>query len=346
MPHIIDLRSDTVTKPTPQMRRAMAEAAVGDDVYGEDPTVNKLEELGATMLGKEAALFVASGTMGNLISVLIHTPRGAEVILGNESHIYHYEQGGASAVGSCVFHPVATQPNGELALEHIKSSIRDRNNAHCAAPGVICLENTHNRCGGAVLSLDYVRQVRDLADHHKLPLHLDGARLANAAVALKIPLRDLAQPFHSVQFDLSKGLGAPVGGLVAGSHDFIKEARRYRKLLGGGMRQAGVIAAAGIVALETMVDRLADDHALAHRLAEGLAEHEQFSVDVASVRTNIVIVGLKAPLTVREFLDQLHNRHILANSPGPGRIRFVTHFDISPADIEEVLKVIASLLKR
>jgi threonine aldolase len=271
MAHIIDLRSDTVTRPTAEMRRAMAEAAVGDDVYGEDPTVNRLEELGAAKLGKEAALFVPSGTMGNLISVLTHTPRGAEVILGDESHIYHYEQGGASAVGSCVFHPVATEANGELALDRIEAAIRNADNAHFAAPGVICLENTHNRRGGAVLSVEYCRQVRAIADRHGLPVHLDGARLANAAGALNVSLKELADPFDSVQFDLSKGLGAPVGGLVAGSGEFIKKARRYRKLLGGGMRQAGVIAAAGIVALEKMTDRLRDDHALARRLAEGLA---------------------------------------------------------------------------
>ncbi len=344
MPHTIDLRSDTVTKPTPQMRRAMPEAPVGDDVFGEDPTVNKLEELGAARLGKEAALFVASGTMGNLISVLTHAPRGAEVILGDESHIYHYEQGGASAVGSCVFHPIATQPNGHLALEQIKAAVRDHGNAHYAAPGLICLENTHNRCGGAVLSLNYCREVRALADQQKLPLHLDGARLANAAVALQVPLKDLAHPFHSVQFDLSKGLGAPVGGLVAGSHDFIHQARRYRKLLGGGMRQAGVIAAAGIVALETMIDRLGDDHALAQHLAKSLAKHEQLAIDPVSVATNIVMVGVKAPLTARSLLDQLRGHHILANSPGPDRIRFVTHYDVTRADIDAVLQVIATLL--
>ena len=341
---MIDLRSDTVTRPTPAMRRAMAEAPVGDDVYGEDPTVNRLQDLAAEMLGKESALFVASGTMGNLLSVLAHCPRGAEVILGDESHIYHSEQGGASAVGSCVFHPVLTQPDGRLALDAIRAAIRDPANVHYAAPGVICLENTHNRCGGAVLPLDYCRQVRAIADEHRIPLHLDGARLANAAVAMNISLEDLAAPFDSVQFDLSKGLGAPVGGVIAGSREFIAKARRGRKLLGGGMRQAGVLAAAGIISLEQMIERLRDDHAHARRLAEALSSHPQIVIDPAKVMTNIIFFTTRPPWTASSFTSALRSRNILAHAAGPDRIRFVTHYDVSPADIDAVITALRDVL--
>jgi len=342
----IDLRSDTVTRPTDEMRRAMASAEVGDDVYAEDPTVNRLQELSAAMLGKQAALFVASGTMGNLISLLCHAPRGAEVILGDESHIFHYEQGGASAVGSLVYHTVPTQPNGQLALDDLRGAIRNKDNVHFAAPGVICLENTHNRCGGAVLPVEYCREVRALADSVGVPLHLDGARLANAAVASGVSMKDLAAPFDSVQFDLSKGLGAPVGGVVAGSAEFISKARRARKMLGGGMRQAGIIAAGGIIALEKRVDRLAEDHAKARQLAEGLADHPKIRIDVAGVVTNIVLVHLRPPLTPKVLIDALRERGVLAGSPAPTRVRFVTHYDVSGEEIKTVIKTVREVLDR
>ena len=337
---MIDLRSDTVTRPTPAMRQAMVGAEVGDDVYGEDPTVNRLQRISAQLLGKEEALFVPSGTMGNLISVLIHCPRGSEVILGDESHIYNYEQGGASHVGGCVLHPVRTQADGTLALEDIRGSVRDPRNVHNAAPGVICLENTHNRCGGAVLSVEYVKQVRALADELKLPMHLDGARLANAAVALKTPIKTLAGPFESVQFDLSKGLGAPVGGIVAGSRGFIDQAKRYRKLLGGGMRQAGVIAAAGIVAIEQMIERLAEDHQRARRVAEALAESGVFAIDPASVETNIVLAAVKRPNDPKQIVEKLKKAGVLVNPPNRDRIRFVMHYDVSEADIETLIQTL------
>lgn len=339
----IDLRSDTVTRPTPEMRRAMAEATVGDDVYGEDPTVNALQDRAAELLGKEAALFVASGTMGNLISLMAHAPRGAEVLLGDESHIYHYEQGGASAVGALVFHPIRTDPAGQLPLDLLRAAARDKNNPHYAAPGVICLENSHNRCGGTALHPDYLHKARAVADAVGVPMHLDGARLANASVALGIPMRDLAGPFDSVQFDLSKGLGAPVGGVVAGSKDFITRAKRGRKLLGGGMRQAGVIAAAGLVALG-MVDRMADDHRLARRLAEALAETKGLRVDLPSVQTNLVIVHVES-MPAADFLASLKSEGILAGSPGPGRVRFVTHYDVSAADIDTVVATARRVIK-
>jgi len=243
-------------------------------------------------------------------------------------------------VGSCVFHPLHTQPDGTLALEEIRGAVRDPRNVHNAAPGVICLENTHNRSGGAVLSLEYMKRVRALADELRLPMHLDGARLANAAVALKLPVKALAEPFESVQFDLSKGLGAPVGGIVAGSARFIAQAKRYRKLLGGGMRQAGVIAAAGILAIEQMIERLEEDHARARRLAEALAQSGLFQVDPASVRTNIVIAQVKPSHEPRQLVDQLKKAGVLVNPPNRDRIRFVVHYDVSEADIQTVIRTV------
>ena len=338
---MLDLRSDTVTRPTPEMREAMARAEVGDDVYGEDPTVNRLQQLAAEMLGKEAALFVASGTMGNLVSLLAHCGRGDDIILGDESHIFHYEQGGASALGGMVFHTVPTAPNGELPLAAIQGAIRDPNDPHDALPGAICLENTHNRRGGAVLSLDYLREVRALAGRHDLPVHLDGARLPNAAVALGVPMRAIAEHVTSVQLDLSKGLAAPVGGVVAGSRAFIARALRARKVLGGGMRQAGVIAAAGIVALETMVERLAEDQAHARLLAEGLAEMPQIAVDLDRVQSNIVIFRLRDPAwSSAVFVGALREQGVLTGELGDGRVRMVTHYGISRADIAAALDAV------
>lgn len=342
---MIDLRSDTVTHPSPAMRRAMADAEVGDDVYNEDPTVNRLQELAATMLGKEAGLFVASGTMGNLVSLLAHAPRGAEVILGDEAHVFHYEQGGASVAGSLVFHTVPTNPGGDLPLDHLRNAIRDPNNPHYAIPGVICLENTHNRCGGTVLPLNYMQQVRQLADEHHLPLHLDGARLPNAAVALGVPMRAVAAPFDSVQLDLSKGLAAPVGGVVVGSKDFIARAHRARKMLGGGMRQAGVIAAAGIVALEQMVDRLQEDHHHARILAEGLAELPNVRIDLDTVQTNLVVFRLDPERwTPARFIDAMREHGLVLGSFGDDRLRFVTHYGIERGDIEHTLNKAATVL--
>ena len=340
---VIDLRSDTVTKPTEAMRRAMLDAPLGDDVYGEDPTVNELERLGAEMLGKEGSLFVPSGTMGNLISLLVHAPRGSEVILGDQCHIYHYEQGGASAVGSLVMHPLPTQGSGQIALSDLRSALRNRADVHSALPGVICLENTHNRCGGKVLDLAYLQEVEAFARDEGVPLHLDGARLANAAVALGLPMSELAAPFDSVQLDLSKALAAPVGGLVAGSSAFIKQARRMRKLLGGGMRQAGIIAAAGIVALTEMVDRLAEDHRLAKELASALAELSGVELDVANVQTNLVVFRLKDMSSV-DFIAGMRERRILIGEIGNGNVRMVTHYGVSAADVEATVGAARSLV--
>jgi threonine aldolase len=342
----IDLRSDTVTLPSPAMRKAMAEAELGDDVYGEDPTVNRLQALAADLLGKEAGLFVASGTMGNLVSLLAHAPRGSEVILGDEAHIFHYEQGGASVVGGLVYHTVPTNKLGDLPLDRLAAAIRDRDDPHYALPGVICLENTHNRCGGTVLPLTYINQVKEIADRNMLPLHLDGARLPNAAIALGVSMRALAAPFDSVQLDLSKGLAAPVGGVVVGSRDFIGRAHRVRKLLGGGMRQAGVLAAAGILALTEMVDRLAEDHAHARMLAEGLARLPTVQIALETVQTNLVVFRLDpARWTPATFIAAMRAEGILLSGFGDDRLRFATHYGITHADIDRTLVAAECVLR-
>ena len=257
---VIDLRSDTVTHPTPEMRRAMFEAEVGDDVYGEDPTVNRLEAMAADKLGKEAALFVTSGTQSNLTAVLTHTRHGNEIILGSESHIFWYEVGGAAALGGVVMRTVPNDTEGRLNLSDVEQAIRGKN-IHYPETALLCLENTQNRCGGAVLTPDYTQEASDLAHRYGLKVHLDGARIFNAAVALGLPASELTRGVDSVGFCISKGLSAPVGSLLCGTKDFVERARKFRKMLGGGMRQAGILAAAGIVALETMIDRLAEDHA-------------------------------------------------------------------------------------
>src|SRR5579884_1746137 len=286
----IDLRSDTVTHPTPAMREAMYRAEVGDDVYGEDPTVNRLEALAAETLGKEAALFVASGTMGNAVAMLTPCRRGDEIVMGDRSHTYLYEVGGPARLNGSPIRPVRTLPDGTLDRAQLDHSFFG-DDVHEARAGLLCLEDTHNMCGGRVLSAATLRELAAPARRRGLPVHLDGARIFNAAVALGVPVRELAAEVDSVQFCLSKGLSAPVGSIVAGSRDFIAEARRVRKLLGGGMRQAGIIAAAGILALTEMVDRLAEDHANAKRLAEGLAAIPTIAIEPETIETNILFFG-------------------------------------------------------
>jgi threonine aldolase len=341
----IDLRSDTVTLPTAEMRRAIAEAPLGDDVYGEDPTINRLEVLAAELAGKEAALLVVSGTMGNLCAVLAHCGRGEEAIVGDESHIFHYEAGGPSVLGGVALHPVRTEPSGELPLGEIAGAIRDPGDAHEAITRLVCLENTHNRCGGTVLSPAYMQSVHALARERGLRVHLDGARVFNAAVALGVEPREITQHVDSVQFCLSKGLSAPVGSIVAGDAAFVARARRARKLVGGGMRQAGVIAAAGIVALEQMVERLAEDHANARTLAEGLASFPQIAIDLATVQTDIVIFRLREGYGAPEsFIRALAERGLLVGGSGRGAIRAVTHYGIDAGDIEEALEAVRATL--
>jgi len=343
----IDLRSDTVTQPTPEMREAMMRAELGDDVFSDDPTVNRLEEIAAVKLGKEAAVFVASGTMGNLTSLLTHCNRGEEVIVGSEAHIFRYEAGGSSALGSIAQFQIPNNPDGTLPLDKVEAAIRG-SDQHEARTKLIALENTHNRCGGTVLPLSYMKQVRELADKHNLKVHLDGARVFNASVALKVDVTAITQYVDSVTFCLSKGLSAPVGSVICGSRDFIAQARRYRKMLGGGMRQAGVLAAAGIVALEKMVDRLAEDHANARRLAEGLADMPGVTIDLDRVQTNIMFFNLTSEVKMPNdvIVQRMLAHHIKILDGGPARrFRFVTHAWIDRADVDRVLLAFKAALK-
>jgi threonine aldolase len=343
---VIDLRSDTVTRPTQAMRVAMADAEVGDDVFGDDPTVKRLETLAAERVGKAAALFVPSGTMGNLAALLAHCQRGQEVIVGNQAHIYWYEAGGASALGGLIYHPVPTAADGTLALDDLVSAIRpSHGNPHFAPAGVVCLENTHNRMGGVVLSPHYSAAVARFAADRGLPVHLDGARIFNAAVAHWLSVTDWTAHATSVQFCLSKGLGAPIGSILAGPEDFIHRAWRIRKMLGGGMRQVGVIAAAGIIALETMVERLADDHQNARALAESLAALPGVTIDAGRVETNIVIFEPPVQWEPAAFITAAEERGVLLTAFVGRRIRAMTHADVSRADCERAVEVIATIVR-
>jgi threonine aldolase len=341
----VDLRSDTVTQPTPAMREAMARAAVGDDVYGEDPSVNRLQEIAAEMVGKEAGLFLPSGTMGNLAAILAHCGRGDEVILGNKAHTFLYEAGGVSALGGVHSCQVPNQPDGTLALDDIQAAIRPMD-AHFPVTRLIALENTHNRCGGSVISADYTRAVGQLAREHNLSLHLDGARLFNAAVALGVDAHELTKPVDSVTFCLSKGLCAPVGSVLCGSQEFIQRAHRIRKQLGGGMRQAGILAAAGIVALENMVSRLADDHAHAKRLAQGLARIPGLILDPGTPHTNMVFLNLSEQLSLNasQVAEQLSRRGVRVGVVGARRFRLVTHYWIEEAGVDKAVTEFAGVV--
>ena len=333
---IIDLRSDTVTHPTPEMRRAIFEAEVGDDVYGEDPTVNRLEAMAAERTGKEAALFTTSGTQSNLIAVLAQTRHGNEIILGNQSHIFWYEVGGAAAIGGTVLRTIPNDKLGRLDRNDIEQAVRGKN-IHYPETALLCLENTHNRCGGAVLDADYTAGVCAIAHSHGVKVHLDGARIFNASVALGVSVSALARDVDSVSFCLSKGLCAPVGSLLCGNKEFIERARKCRKMLGGGMRQAGVIAAAGIVAMTSMVDRLAEDHANARRLAEGLASVSRISLEQDEVPTNIVLFKLSEELPVDGFIGGLEKAGLRLSPRGGNLFRAVTHRMVSSSDIDEAL---------
>ncbi|MSQ28841.1 MAG: low-specificity L-threonine aldolase [Dehalococcoidia bacterium] len=339
----VDLRSDTVTQPTPAMREAMYRAEIGDDGYGEDPTVNRLEEVAAERMGKEAAVFVASGTMGNLVAILTHCGRGDEVVMGDESHIFWYENGGPATLGGIHVRTVANAPDGTLPLDKLAAAIRPDNNKFPRTK-LICLENTHNRCSGKVLSREYSAEVHALGREHGVPVHLDGARLFNAAVYLGIDASRLAGEAESVQFCFSKGLSAPVGSALCGSGAFIQEARRWRQALGGGMRQAGVIAAAALVGLETMVDRLAEDHENAQVLADGLAAIPGLDLRPEEIQTNIVICR---PLAMPSdlFLRRLAEHGVKAANYWGGLVRFVTHYGIERADVDHALKAVQAVMR-
>ena len=339
---MIDLRSDTVTLPTPEMRRAVFEAAVGDDVYGEDPTVNRLQELAAEMVGKEAAMLVASGTMGNQVAILTHCQPGSEVIMEADSHIYYYEAAAASVFAGVQPRPLPGR-RGSMPAELVEWAIR-QDDIHLPPTSLICLENTHNRAGGTIVPLEDMQAVCEVACRHNLPVHLDGARIFNASVASGVSLKDFTACVTSVQFCLSKGLGAPVGSLIAGTSDFIAKARRWRKRLGGGMRQAGIFAAAGIIALETMVERLAEDHENARILADGLAAMKGIEFNPDDVETNIVIIKPTA-ISVKKLGDELQKRGILSVVIEPDRVRFTTNKDVNRSDIEKTIAAVREILK-
>ncbi len=343
--NLIDLRSDTVTKPTPAMRRAMADAAVGDDVYGEDPTVNRLQERAAELLGKEAALFVPTGTMGNQICIRLHTRPGTEVVLEERSHIFNYEMGAAAVLSGVILRPVRGE-EGLLNWDLISTAIHHSAPYYVTPTALVALENTHNMAGGATLSLNASRAICDGAHALGLSVHLDGARIFNAALALNTTVAEIAQPFDSVMFCLSKGLGAPVGSLIAGSKAFIKEAVSVRKLLGGGMRQVGVLAAAGLLALEESPKLLVEDHANAKRLAQGLAELPGVKLDPERVQTNIVIFDISGTgLSTAQCTQELKARGVLANGINAREMRMVTHYDVSRADIEQTLLFAREILE-
>lgn len=343
---MIEMRSDTFTLPNQQMLSAMTQARLGDDVYGEDPTVNQLEELAAGIVGKPAACLMPSGTMANLAAMLAHVPRGGKALVGSESDIYLYEAGGASVCGGIAYEPVHTQIDGTLALTDLEAALPpDPDDPQFALPGLICLENTHNRMGGRVLSQTYLDQVRHFASDHGIPVHMDGARIFNAAVASGVDADRIAAHADSIQFCLSKGLSAPIGSVLAGDTRFIGAARRIRKMLGGGMRQAGVFAAAGVVALTSMIERLAEDHQLAAQLATGLADVEGIDIDPHTVTTNIVLFRVTAEgLDDNSFLHAARQRGLALGEFGHGRIRAVTHRGLSAADVSKAVAIVADVV--
>lgn len=340
--NVVDLRSDTVTRPTPEMRRAMAQAEVGDDVYGEDPTINRLEHRAAEIFGREAAIFVPSGTMGNQIAIKIHTRPGQEIICEERAHILDYEMAMLAHFSGCVARPVAGA-DGILRWSDIKRKIRPKT-YYVAQTGLVELENTHNMAGGTVYPQAVADEICDGAHDAGLPVHLDGARVFNAATALGKPVAEVTKKFDSVMFCLSKGLGAPVGSLLVGSQKFIDHARVYRKSLGGGMRQAGILAAAGLIALEKMPTRLAEDHANARFLAEGLARIPGIKIDPAKVQTNIVIFDLSGTgMNSAEMSRKIAERNVLANGINAEQMRLVTHMDVDRAACARALQTIAAV---
>lgn len=343
--NFVDLRSDTVTKPTPEMREAMAEAEVGDDVYGDDPTVNQLQVKAAEMLGKAAALFVPSGTMGNLLALLVHCSRGEEVICGDKSHIYVNEAGGMAALGGIYPHPVPNQTDGTLRLEDIRASIQP-DDSHRTITRLVCIENTQNMCGGVALSVEYTKQVGQLAKENGLKFHIDGARIFNAAAALDVDVKELVAPVDSIMFCLSKGLVAPVGSMLVGSKEFIAKAHRLRKMLGGGMRQVGVMAAAGLVSLEKMTGRLKQDHARAKNLYEGLKQVSGLRLE-AEPASNMVYFTLadRIQLTENQIIAEMKKRGVMVDWSAPRQFRLVTHYWVDDAGVEKTVKAFGEVLK-
>jgi threonine aldolase len=345
--NFIDLRSDTVTQPTPEMREAMRLAEVGDDVYGEDPTINRLQEMAAERLGKQAGLFVASGTMGNLIGILSHCQRGDEVIVGKKNHVFLHEAGGISALGGVHSCQLPNQTDGSLKLEDIAAAIRS-DDPHEPVTRLVCLENTHNACGGVYQTPEYVRRAVEFAHGRGLSVHLDGARIFNAAAAQGVAAIALTGPADSVTFCLSKGLCAPVGSVLCGSKAFIAKAQRLRKMLGGGMRQAGILAAAGIVALEQMTGRLVQDHARAKKLADGLRQIAGLTLDPGTPATNMVFLSLTADVkyTTDEFIECLKERGVLIGATGERAYRLVTHYWIDDEGVEKTVEAFRGVVSK
>lgn len=336
----IDLRSDTVTRPTPAMREAMMNAIVGDDQNGEDPTINELERRGAEMLGKEAAVFMPSGIMGNLASILAHANRGNELIIGDESHILWYEAAGAAAVGGVSPRAIATNPDGTLPLDRVEHAIRTPGPGY-PETAAIAIENTHNRRGGTVLPQQYLKDLAALASQYNLPVHMDGARIFNAAAYLGVPVSEVAAHADTVQFCFSKGLASPVGSMVVGSREMINNVRYQRKLLGGAMRQSGVLAAAALVSLDQMVERLSDDHGRARALGEVIAEYPAYEINLDSVQTNLVIFR---PRTDQEmFIQALKDRGVLVSNMGNNGVRLVTHYEINDNHLDQVIRALREL---
>jgi threonine aldolase len=344
MNKIIDLRSDTVTLPSDEMRQSIANADLGDDVFQEDPTINQLESKSSELFGKEAAIFVPSGTMGNLASILAHCDRGTEIILGDKSHTFLYEGGGISAFGGIHSRQLPNQDDGTLDVEEIKSAIRTEND-HFPKTSAISLENTHNMCFGMPLSVEYINSVALIAKENGLKLHIDGARIFNAAVALNVAVKDLVENADSVTFCLSKGLAAPVGSVVCGGEKFIYQVRRNRKALGGGMRQAGILAAAGLLSLNLAESQLLEDHKNAKLLAEGIAQINGLTIDEKKVQTNIIYFGLNSPkLTGSQLVSKMDNRGIKFFEISSNRFRLVTHYGITRDDIEKTLEVLDKMV--
>ncbi len=340
---MIDFRSDTITRPTPEMRQVMAQAEVGDDVFGDDPTVNRLQEMMAEMCGKQAALFVPSGTMGNQVSLKTHTVPGDEIIVERNAHIFNYESGSPGMLSGVQVYPIEGD-KGVITAEQIAGAIRP-DNIHHPTTRLICLENTHNRAGGTIFPMSEIQRIHALAREHNIALHLDGARLWNASVATGIPLKEYCRYFDSVQLCFSKGLGAPIGSIIVGDADFIERARYFRKAFGGGMRQVGILAAGAIYAVEHHFQRLAEDHRRARRLAEAIAELPGVSIDLDTVQTNIVIFEFgTAYLSAEEFVQKLRQQHILMIHFGTAKIRAVTHLHITDEDIETTISAMLRIL--
>jgi len=343
---MIDLRSDTVTLPPEKMKEYMMQASIGDDVYGEDPSINMLQEKAANLFNKEDALFVSSGTMANLISVLTHCNRGDEILLGDKSHIFYYEAGGVSAFGGIHSHQLKNQDDGTIKIDEIKNNIRKKDDNHFPRTKLLCLENTHNFCCGSPIHKDYFEEVSILLKNNNINLHIDGARIFNASIALKTSVANLTKTADSISCCLSKGLSAPIGSLILGKKDFILKAKKIRKALGGGMRQAGIVASAGIYSFNNMINRLEEDHYIAKILANKLHEIKKLTINLDAVKTNIIFINLNnTKLSDKEFLLQLNQNNIKIDYKGNRKFRLVTHYGFQKTEIDTVVSTIANILK-